>query len=405
MVSGSATSHSNLGEQNWLTLLDQNGIARRRLPIIVESDTLADSDIRFADWVDRDSPLISPRTNLKTGWRDRQSPQTFTTRSEPAADRLSRVFCNGLLGQPTPESPNTWRGIGLGSSGSTVMTVGDLYRVPLLRAFAPVVDQRETELRQHESHEWSAYFAGLVERSGERSGAFLLGEVDVRDVVANSLLAGLWSDVSGIGPWPGGGRSIPAIDYGLQSGETSLELETAPYPDSSGGSAPVSGLIEEIENASSEFDISELLRSNGFMAVAKRIEDLIEDISDDPDETPMDIDSLRALAAFIANQSWLPTPEVGVGYGGRLEVAWRIRESNMNEPEAGRMPNIEAHEQYWGRGDGMIALVFLTDGRVQFAAASGPLGLGVERLTANGTLTAEEMLEAIRTFTARLVRQ
>ena len=121
-----------------------------------------------------------------------------------------------------------------------------------------------------------------------------------------------------------------------------------------------------------------VLRLFGLEKVTDRLDYLRGLTDDDPDEPPMDVESLRAMSLFLISERQLPEPEIGITPDGLIQTEWRTP------------PN------------GILAVEFLPSGLVRFAAISSPAQQGVDRLSLNGTLPKDEALAALRPFTALL---
>ena len=124
--------------------------------------------------------------------------------------------------------------------------------------------------------------------------------------------------------------------------------------------------------------IIEELRKSGLSAVADRLSWLRQLAADDPDERPMDADSLRRLAAFLVSERRLPHPQIGVSPDGLVQAEWRL-------------PGTAGDAE----GGGILALEFLRSGLIQFAGLSA--GLRV-----SGTLSKAKVLQAVQPFIALL---
>ena len=120
------------------------------------------------------------------------------------------------------------------------------------------------------------------------------------------------------------------------------------------------------------------LRLFGLHAVADRLGYLRSLAEDDPDEKPIDLESLRRFSHFIMRNRRLPDPEISVSPEGFAHAEWRVGEG------------------------GILAMQFLPVGLVRFAAVSHPAGRDVHRQSVNGVLPPSDMLDAIRVFTDRL---
>ena len=121
-----------------------------------------------------------------------------------------------------------------------------------------------------------------------------------------------------------------------------------------------------------------VLRLFGLEEVADRLGFLRGLADDDPAETAMDVESLRAMALFLMSERQLPEPEIGITPDGLMQTEWRTP------------PN------------GILAMEFLPSGFVRFAAVSSPAQRGIDRLSVNGTLPKDEALAAVRPFTSLL---
>ncbi len=134
----------------------------------------------------------------------------------------------------------------------------------------------------------------------------------------------------------------------------------------------------QIAAAGTHEEIIAVLRLFGLDAIADRLGYLRGLAADDPDESLIKIESLKALASFLMSERQLLDPEIGVGPDGLAQIQWRIP------------------------ANGILAMEFLPSGRIRFAAISAPAQHGVERRSVNGTLPKDEALEAVRPFTSRL---
>ena len=145
------------------------------------------------------------------------------------------------------------------------------------------------------------------------------------------------------------------------------------------------GMVEEsippsarIDGATSIEEIVAILEMSGLDSIAARICYLQGLPDEDPDEPPLQFDSLRALATFLLGEQQLGSPQIGVNPDGLAQAEWRVDER------------------------GILAMEFLPSGLIRFAAVSAPAGSGVERTRVSGTLPKSETMDAVRPFTARL---
>ena len=86
--------------------------------------------------------------------------------------------------------------------------------------------------------------------------------------------------------------------------------------------------------------------------------------------------SLRELALFFVSEQQCGEPEIGVSPNGILQAEWRVSDG------------------------GILAMKFLPDGLIQFAAISRPTG-GQQPLRVHGTLPKDPTLDAVRAFIRR----
>ena len=138
----------------------------------------------------------------------------------------------------------------------------------------------------------------------------------------------------------------------------------------------------QIENASTSEAIIDILRRFNFNAIADRLADLRTLVEDDPEESPMELESLRSLATFLMSEMrerQLPGPEIGVTPDGLVEIAW----------------SLPPH-------DGILAMDFLISGHIQYTAIAAPAQHGVERKTASGTSPKDEIMKEIEAFISLL---
>ena len=135
----------------------------------------------------------------------------------------------------------------------------------------------------------------------------------------------------------------------------------------------------EIDPQSAHEAIIAVLRWWGRGAVADRLVYLRGLAREDPEESPIDLDSLRAMARSPnPNERQLPDPRTSVTSDGFVHIEWRFP------------------------SNGILAMVFLPSGLIRFAAVSVPASKGIEQLTVNGSLPRDKALAAVRQFTSYL---
>ena len=146
-------------------------------------------------------------------------------------------------------------------------------------------------------------------------------------------------------------------------------------------------------------DVETVLRKleNGlFEHVASRIRYLEQEIDEEEGEEPIALDSLRRFAQFMLENRSIASPSTWIDHRGFLGLEWRI----PYQEHPGEFA--EADPKHWGRGDGILAMVFLPNGLIRFSGTSGPLGQGIDRLKVSGTYTPSDTLEAVQPFLSRL---
>jgi hypothetical protein len=138
------------------------------------------------------------------------------------------------------------------------------------------------------------------------------------------------------------------------------------------------------------------LEQGHFEDVARRVQYLQEEIDDEEGEDPIDLESLHRFARFMLQNQLAGSPSTWIDHRGFLGLEWRIPDPAHASESA------EADIKHWGRGDGILAMVFLPTGLIRFSGTSGPVGQGIERLNVSGTYTPSGALEAVQPFLSRL---
>lgn len=118
--------------------------------------------------------------------------------------------------------------------------------------------------------------------------------------------------------------------------------------------------------------IIEVVRRFEHEAIADRLDCLIELESEVPDEEPMQIDSLRSVAAFVLSERELYEPDIGVGPDGVVGLSWRLP------------PN------------GMIYLRFKDHGPVRYGVVTPTVNDGETRTHASGAVPVAEVMGLVR---------
>lgn len=143
---------------------------------------------------------------------------------------------------------------------------------------------------------------------------------------------------------------------------------------------PTSRLVGRIVAATQHEEITDVLPLIGLSAIADRLDYLHEISDDDPDEPTMVLASLRELAMFFLSEPLFASeqqhgePEIGISPDGILQAEWRVRDG------------------------GILAMKFLPDGFIQFAAVSRATS-GQRPFRVNGTLPKDKALRTVQPFT------
>ena len=135
----------------------------------------------------------------------------------------------------------------------------------------------------------------------------------------------------------------------------------------------------QIEAADSIAEIIGILRLFRLSAIANRLRYLRDLADDDPDATPLNLDSLRFMALFTMSERRLPDPRIAVSPDGLAHIEWRLPTN------------------------GILAIEFLTSGLIRFAAISAPAQPKDDRMYVSGTLPKDEALAAVKSFTKQLI--
>ena len=267
--------------------------------------------------------------------------------------------------------------------------VGDLFQL----AYGPGVPHQE----------WSPSSQDIQEISPMDSGR----DWEITHYLADTDVGGLAFD-----PWPfwEGNRGRKPLVTSDAPQNNALEILRKFFrsrgSDSFGSTfewLPYSDFRWFLRFAESEEAIVTVMRLHGLTAIVDRLNRLRALIADDPDEPNLVLESLRSFADFFMQQDRLPVPEIGAGPEGYLEAEWRIP-AKREAPMITLFERwVRPDERYWGQGDGILAMKFLPSGSIQYAAVSGPVGRGKERLRSSGIHSKNSIMPAIQAFTSRLV--
>ena len=131
---------------------------------------------------------------------------------------------------------------------------------------------------------------------------------------------------------------------------------------------------ELVDAASSENQIIDSLVISGRHTIAADLKGLLQLIDEDPEESPVELDSLRAFAEFLIDEPQYPDPTVGSDPRGYIQAEWRVFEN------------------------GLLVMNFRPNGLIRFVAVSAPAQLGVDRWRESDTLPKAAMLGRIGRF-------
>ena len=177
------------------------------------------------------------------------------------------------------------------------------------------------------------------------------------------------------GDVPGG---LGRLDIGTQPKESETEIPA--WADDFGG-------------------IVQPLRRAGLGSVADRLQYLSELEADDPDQPKCDLDSLKSFVDFILSSSHLATEDVSVNREGLLSAHWFLTAPSSHGADSDLGPVADDFDpKYWGDGEGGITMVFTSDGNVRYAATSGPIVEGHERIRDHGVAPVKDILSVVDPF-------
>ena len=165
---------------------------------------------------------------------------------------------------------------------------------------------------------------------------------------------------------PQGEPNYPPHPQPLQERPPRRTVPFSPFDDRRIAAARVLGAVKAEE-------IAPALSFVGWRAVAERVQELCRMVGDDPDEPPIVLASLRELALFLLSQPQIPEPEIGVSPNGLALAEWASAER------------------------GVLAMKFLPDGRIQFAAVSAAAGSGPP-FRVHGELPRDRTVVAVQGF-------
>ena len=136
--------------------------------------------------------------------------------------------------------------------------------------------------------------------------------------------------------------------------------------------------VEEVRTALTAAAVAAVLDSYGFSGSARRIIDLAELGAQDPDESEIDLDSLkRAVVTVLEHPQW-GEPSITLRGAGLVSMEWQTRDG------------------------GTVSISFLPGDRVSYSALSAP-ATTPDFLNIGGRHLQEEGIGNLRWFTDRIV--
>lgn len=160
--------------------------------------------------------------------------------------------------------------------------------------------------------------------------------------------------------------------------------------------------IDADRGADQAQDVIETLKSSGWVSFADRIEYLNNELDEDPEEPQLSLGSLKTFNRFVQSSSMPGSPQVWVDSNGYVGLQWRIPEPDRHLNLRGSQPVTRADDHLWGKGDGILLLVFLPSGRIKYSGTSGPVGKGLGRTRVDGDDPPAVTLKKIEPFLSRI---
>ena len=102
---------------------------------------------------------------------------------------------------------------------------------------------------------------------------------------------------------------------------------SSPAPPDAGSTAARSAA--RLSGRADQFAHAAILGQLGLTAIAKRVKEIADLNREDPEDEPLDIDSLKSCAGFLAAAPDLQEPRIGVNPDGSLVADWRSPHQGM----------------------------------------------------------------------------
>ena len=146
-------------------------------------------------------------------------------------------------------------------------------------------------------------------------------------------------------------------------------------------------VVESVRVDDAQAELERLIQA-GQESVARNIREYLDLRAEEGAPAVMP-DSLRHLVEFLICHPNLVPPIVSADPQGNMELEWHLWDNG--QPDT-----------VWGRGNGVVSLIFLATGTIQYVALSGPYQVGVDRLIEDGETDAAGVLERLGQFAARI---
>ena len=155
-------------------------------------------------------------------------------------------------------------------------------------------------------------------------------------------------------------------------------------------------ILGQIQHAKNEEKVLHIMGRAGFSRQAESFrQDLMDCLENEEEgEHPgVNLDSLKASARFLVNCS-PPYSDLDMDADGNVGMEWLLSPS-----QAERDPDAE----FWGDGQGYMAIRFVSSKAIEFAMLSGPWHEEKERLNVSGRFSHRKMNKIVEMFAERMV--
>ena len=125
-----------------------------------------------------------------------------------------------------------------------------------------------------------------------------------------------------------------------------------------------------------------ILDRAGFESIADRLRYLAKITDEDPEDLPLDIESLRSSILFMNENRQMPSPQIMASSTGLVYLRWVV-----------------------GDDEGVLGMEFTSSHMIRFTAILHALDHNPERNSVSGILPHNHIMNAVRPFIDKLVRQ